>query len=345
LITSQELATLVVKHVVFHDVPNLNKTGGDAAPTLAEVETALDAERKQLLRDKLVTVLGSSKAYPVQFNPVSSSPVPGEVRKMTKGYDGKVFIQASQKLAQYLFEQQTRAISPGLLCVIDVAVSGKSAIVFMKLERERGGRLELEENEDGKKRFAMSVFDNLVLTEGTRLFKSAMFLRTGADDDAFRATACDSQSSVTSSSDLAKFWIRFLGCMFLVEPRVATQQFFDSALRFVNNTVTDPVVKAEIYDSLLTEIKSNKQTFSPKKFMEDYIPDDYQNNFKEHLQVEKIPLTAFEKDTADINTRLRRRAFQTQSGAIISVPEEAMEKVQIEPDKVIVNDMVIKINK
>jgi hypothetical protein len=345
LITSQELATLVVKHVVFHDVPNLIKTGGDATPILAEVETALDAERKQLLKDKLVTVLGSSKAYPMQFNPATSSPVPAEVRKMTKGYDGKVFIPASQKLAQYLFEQQTRAISPGLLCVIDVAVSGKSAIVLMKLERERGGRLQLEETDDGKKRFAMSVFDNLVLTEGTRLFKSAMFLRTGASDDAFRLSACDSQSSVTSSSDLAKFWVRFLGCMFLVEPRIATQQFFDSALRFVNNTVTDPVVKAEIYDSLLTEIKSNKQTFSPKKFIEEYVPDNYQNDFKEHLQEEKIPMTAFDKDTADIQNRLRRRAFQTESGAIISVPEDAIEKVEIEPNRVIVNDTVVKINK
>ncbi len=286
------------------------------APILADVETELDQERKDLLKNKLIQVLGSSKAYPVEFNPNSASPVPGEVRKMTKKYDGKVFIESSQKLANYLFEQQIGSISAGLLCVIDVAISGKAATVLMKLEREEGAELELE-TKQGKKMFAMDVVDNLVLTEGTRLFKSAMFLRTGSGDDDFRISICDSQSSVTSSSDLAKFWIRFLGCMLLVEPRIATQQFFDSAVKFVNKTVTDPVVKSEIYDALLTEIKSNKASFSPKQFIQEYVPEDYQNNFKEHLQAAKIPLTVFEKDTADISTRLRRRAYETKGNNIL----------------------------
>ncbi|HEY6251345.1 MAG TPA: nucleoid-associated protein, partial [Candidatus Angelobacter sp.] len=249
MITAQELATMVVRHVIFHDVPKVYKSSTGVTPTLADVETDIDATRKALLRTKLTQVLGSQKAYPVEFNPKSASPVPEEVRRMTKHFDGKVFVEASQKLASYLFEQQIGSISPGLLCVIDVAVSGMASTVLMKLEREEGAQLELA-NKQGKKMFAMSVLDNLVLTEGTRLFKSAMFVRTGKEDNDFRVTACDSQLSVTSSSDLAKFWLRFLGCMFLVEPRVATQQFFDSAVRFVNDAVTDPVVKSEIYDSL-----------------------------------------------------------------------------------------------
>lgn len=344
MITAQELATLVVRHVIFHDVPKVYKSTSGVAPILAEVETDLDPARKALLKNKLVQVLGSTKAYPVEFNPNSASPVPEEVRRMTKHYDGKVFIEASQKLAGYLFEQQIGSISAGLLCVIDVAISGESAIALMKLEREEGAELELA-SKHGKKMFAMDVVDNLVLTEGTRLFKSALFLRTGKGNDDFRITACDSQLSVTSSSDLAKFWLRFLGCMFLVEPRVATQQFFDSAVRFVNDVVTDPVVKSEIYDSLLSEIKSQKKTFSPKQFIEEYVPDDYQNNFTEHLENAKIPLTAFHKDTVDIQTRLRRRAYHTKAGAIISVPEEAADRVEIKPEQVIVNDEVTKVSR
>lgn len=344
MITAQELATLAIRHVIFHDVPKVYKSATGVTPILADVETELDQDRKTLLKSKLVQVLGSTKAYPVEFNPNSASPVPDEVRRMTKHYDGKVFIEASQKLANYLFEQQLGSISPGLLCVIDVVVSGMPATALMKLEREEGAELELEDKQ-GKKMFAMSVVDNLVLTEGTRLFKSAMFLRTGKCDADFRITICDSQSSVTSSSDLAKFWIRFLGCMFLVEPRVATQQFFDSAVKFVNQTVTDPVVKSEIYDALLTEIKSNKKNFSPKQFIQEYVPDVLQNNFKEHLETAKIPLTAFEKDTADIKTRLRRRAYETKTGALISVPEESADLVEITSEQIIVNDEVTKISK
>lgn len=334
----------MVRHVIFHDVPRVVKSAANLAPTLAEVETTIDATRKDLLKKKLIRVLSSTKAYPIQFNPKSASPVPGEVRLITKAFHLKTFVESSQKLANYLYEQQTGAVSAGLLCVIDVAVGGNAALVLMKLEREEGAQLELETDPKGKKMFAMSVLDNLVLTEGTRLFKSAMFLRTGKGDDDFRATACDSQLSVMASSDLAKFWMRFLGCEFLVEPRVATQKFFDSAVQFVNNVVTDPIVKSEIYDSLLSEIKSQKKTFSPKQFIEEYVPDEYQGNFKEHLEVAKIPLTAFHKDIVDIQSRLRRRAYHTKTGAIISVPEEAADRVEVKPEQVIVNDEVTKVS-
>lgn len=335
---------MVIRHVIFHDVPTTTRGTEGVAPTLSGVETDIDSERKEMLRTKLTRVLNSSKAYPVQFKPMSLSPVPAEVRKLTQKYTSKTFVESSQLLATYLFEQHVGSVSPGLLCVIDVAIKGMGAIVLMKLEREEGAQLELSDK-DGKTTFAMSVLDNLVLTDGTRLFKSAMFLRTGKGDDDFRCTACDSQLSVTSSSDVAKFWLKFLGCMFLIEPRVATQQFFDSAVTFVNNVVTDPVEKSDIYDALLTDIKSNKTTFSPKSFIENHVPAEYQKPFKEHLEKHHIPMAAFHKDVADIKTRLRRRAWTTESGAVISVPEEAAEKVEITPNRIIVNDTVTKVSK
>jgi hypothetical protein len=80
----------------------------------------------------------------------------------------------------------------------------------MKLEREEGAQLELTSHK-GKKAFDMSVLDNLVLTDGTRLFKSAFFLRIGKADDDFRSVVCDSQLHVTASSEMARFWLRFFG--------------------------------------------------------------------------------------------------------------------------------------
>jgi len=344
LISNTELATMVIRHVIFHDVPTAVKGAEGVTPTLSEVETDIDAPRKQMLKKKLTQVLNSSRAYPVHFRPVTSSPVPTEVRKLTLKCTPRTFVESSQLLANHLFEQHIGSVSPGLLCVIDVAAEGKSAIIMMKLEREEGAQLELSKKE-GKKTFAMSVLDNLVLTDGTRLFKSAMFLRTGTGDDDFSATACDSQLSVTSSSDVAKFWLKFLGCEFLVEPRIATQQFFDSTVKFVNDVVTDPMEKSHIYDALLTDIKSNKTTFSPKQFIEEHLPPEYHNPFKEHLKTHNVPMTTFNKDISDIQTRLRRRAWSTASGAMVSVPEEAAEKVEVTPNQIIVNDMVIKVSK
>ena len=171
----------------------------------------------------------------------------------------------------------------------------------------------------------MSVLNDLVLTDGTRLFKSAMFIRTGEGDEDFRASACDDQQNVLSSDDLASFWMNFLGCAFLVEPRVATQRFFESAVTFINLTVTEPMTKSDIYDHLQSQLKSKNKTFAPRSFMRDFLPDEYRKQFREHLEAENISLSAFTKDTSDIANKLQRRTFQTTKGGMISVPEDMAE--------------------
>ena len=344
MISSKDLATLTIRRVIFHDVPR-NPRGGAAQPTLAEDQTEVDAAHKAHLKVKLTRVLGSKGAYPICFDPNSLSPVPEEVRQITKQHRGpEQFVAMSQKLANYLFEQQHGGISSGLLCAIDVAASGLAGLVLMKLEREEGARLELSETASGKKTFAMSVLDNLVLTDGTRLFKTAIFLRTGKDDDSFRATACDTQLYVTASDDMARFWLRFLGCKFTVQPRVATQRFFDSALHFINEEVTDPVHKNDLYEHLQSQLKAERKTFSPHAFVEDYVSQDYREAFREHLKSAKVSLASFTKDIADIQTRLRHLAYITARGARVSVPAENAEIVQVSADQIIVNDALLSVD-
>ncbi len=342
MITSQDFATLVIRHVIFHDVPQ-NIRDGKTEPKLSDIETAVDADQKAHLKTKLIRVLNSSKAYPIQFRGTTESPVPKEVRLLTGDqHKSQDFIDASRRLANYLFEQHTGAISPGLLCVMDASAGGFPSLVLMKLERERGAQLDLT-GEVGHRTFAMSVLNDLVLTDGTRLFKTAMFMRTGKGDDDFRSAACDNQYNVVSADDLAKFWMRFLGCGFLVEPRVATQRFFESALSFINAAVTDPVIKSDIYDHLQSQLKSSAKTFAPKTFIQDFVPEDFQVQFREHLEAENVPLTAFKKDIADIASKLERRAYQTTKGGMISVPVEIADIVEIRSNDILVKDTVAKV--
>ena len=339
LITTDDLATTVIRHVIFHDLPRRVRDGG-AQPQLSDVETEVDATQKSHLKTKLTRVLNSTKAYPIQFLSTTASPVPVEVRHITEsGYQTEYFIQASRKLANYLFEQHNGAISPGLLCVIDAVASGKPCLILMKLEREGGAQLELS-GAPGHRTFAMSVLNDLVLTDGTRLFKSAMFIRTGKGEDDFRAAACDDQYNVLSADDLAKFWMTFLGCTFLVEPRVATQRFFESALSFINTAVTESTVKSDIYDHLQSQLKARAKNFAPRTFIRDFVPEEYQKPFKE---ANKVALTAFKKDLEDIETKLQRRAYQTTKGGIISVPAEIADIVEIRPEDILVKDTVAKV--
>ena len=155
----------------------------------------------------------------------------------------------------------------------------------------------------GKKTFSMQVLDDLVLTEGTRLFKAALFLRGSTDD--FTGVACDSQLGISANNHMALFWLNFLGCKFIVDPRVSTQRFFDATLAFVSQTVSDPTIKGQIYDALHSEYKSAKLTFSPKKFIEEYVPTSYQPVIKEYFEEEGVALSQFHKDTSNIERRLQ----------------------------------------
>jgi hypothetical protein len=107
VITQDDLATLLIKHVIFHDVPQ-KVSEGAAKPQLSDVETKVDASQKAHLKTKLTRVLNSSKTYPVQFLATTASPVPKQARLLTKaGFHSEKFIEASRELANYLFERHT----------------------------------------------------------------------------------------------------------------------------------------------------------------------------------------------------------------------------------------------
>lgn len=340
MITSDDLAATTIRHVIFHDVPEKGHEGAPG-PQSSDIETKVDASQKNHLLTKLTRVITSTKAYPVRFLPDTASPVPTQARLLTAAghFNRKRFIDGSRELANYLFEQHTKATSFGLLCVIDAASAGNSAIVLMKLERERGAQLALS-GEEGEKTFSMSVLNDLVLTDGTRLFKSAMFIRTGTGDDDFKAQACEGQHNVFSADDLAKFWMRFLGCGFVVEPRVATQRFFESTLDFISNTVTEPTVKASIYEHLQSQMKANTRTFAPQTFIQEYVPEEYQQPYRDHLETPNISLAQFRKDVSDIKTSLERRLYKTKKGGMVSVPADGEDFLEIRPEDILVKDTV-----
>ena len=338
MLTNQQLATMTVRNVIFHDVPNDRGEGGTGL-VLATDPTPIDAPRRKLLTGKLTKVLDSRSAYGITFAVGTSSPVPNEVRQYTsQAYREAHFVATSQRLAAHLHQVQHRAISPGLLCVIDIVVDGRHGVVIMKLEREQGAQLELERTNAGKTQFAMSVLDNLVLTDGTRLFKTAAFLRTGPGDDEFDMSACDSQHRVLDSTEMARFWLSYLGCTVEEDARVTTTKFFHATVDFANTYVTDPADKTHIYESLNTELRSNRRNVVPRDFVKDFVPHDLQPACIQFLEERHIPLRTFVKDVQDVRTALRRLTFISEEGVRVSVPEGQDELVAVEPERIVVKD-------
>jgi hypothetical protein len=338
MITSADLAKLRIHRTIFHDVPNKPRNKAISEPILADLETQIDAAREDMLRIRMTQVLGSRSSYPIKFAEGTGSPVPAEVRSYTTGSNtSDQFIEMSKRLALFLFEQHTGAISPGLLCVIEVTSGDRRGLALLKLERERGAELKFLKK-DGKRIVDMSVIDDLILTDGTRLFKTALFIRTGTGDDAFKIAACDSQRTIVTSDDVARFWLRFLGCVVFEEPRVTTQKWFEASISFANEQISDAVIKNDFYQHVHSELTSNRKTVSPRKFIEDYVPSKYRQAYQEFLADSGVSVHSFDKDIADINGRLRRRSFHTAKGAVVTVPEDEAQLVEVERQRIVVND-------
>lgn len=344
MITADDLAKLKIQRTIFHDVPNRPK-GTTGNPVLADLETQVDARRAEMLRRRMIQVLGSKSAYPIEFSPDSGSRVPEEVRSYTANPGtSDQFVQMSRRLATYLYEQHTGATSRGLLCVIDILSGGHQGLAVLKLEREEGAELQFREL-NGKRVFDMSVLDNLILTDGTRLFKTGLFIRTGSEDGAFKAAACDSQWTVVTSGDVARFWLRYLGCRFTEEPRVSTEKWFEATIRFTNDHVMEPVAKNDLYEHIHSELKSNRKTVSPKKFIEDCVPEKYRKPYEAFLKESGVSLHAFQKDIADIKGRLRRRAYHTAKGVSVTVPEEEVQLIEVAKQKIVVHDELLSVDR
>ena len=337
MLTNTQLATMTLRNVIFHDVPNQRGDGGTQV-TLATVPTVIDADRRRLLHEKLVKTLDSRFAYGIVFQAQPSSPVPQYVRDLSaQGYQEARFVQISQDLAKHLHQVQTGAVSPGLLCVIDILVAGRHGIVLMKLEREAGAELKMTSS-NGRTQFQMSILDSLVLTGNTRLYKAAAFLRTGPNDDDFEMVACDNQHNATDTKEMARFWRKYLGCDLEEAARVTTTKFFNATMEFINAHVESPELRTVMYESLHSELRSAKPTIVPRSFLTDHVPEEIRPEFKAFLTERNVPMAAFEKDNQDISGSLRRLTYISEAGVRVVAPEGRGELIQVNPEQIIVND-------
>jgi hypothetical protein len=340
LFTTEQLATLTIRRLIFHDVPNPRTSGGQG-PTLSQTETELDARRVNLLKERLVEALGSRSAYDIIFSAQTHSPVPAAVQQLThRQVESDDFVRATQNIATYLFESHFGMVSPGLLAVMDSALRGRAAIVILKIERQEAIQLELTQR-NGRTTFSMEVLDNLVLTRGTRLFKAAAFMRKAGGE--FEAVAADSQRVVKTAEDVAKFWLRFLGCEISEQPRVRTTKFFNTVVDFINDVVTEPIRKNEIYEHLVSELQSQRRVVSPRTFMEEYLPAALRRPFQHHFETRGVPMSQFPKDTEEIERKIRRRSFVTEHGVTISAPLDQEERIEIGDERIVVNDPLARV--
>jgi hypothetical protein len=135
----------------------------------------------------------------------------------------------------------------------------------------------------------------------------------------------------------------FLGCKVREAPRITTKKFFEATLDYINTAVTDPELKNDLYDTVVSEMKSQKKTFAPKKFIEEYVPPEHRDTFRQHLESQHVTLNHFQIDTTEINSHLKRRSLHTSTGIRITVPAEANQVVDVQESHIVIADIVVAV--
>jgi hypothetical protein len=335
-LTNDDFATLEVHQAVFHDIPEQTRQEGEAAPpapVLSETETPLTNSSRAYIRNKLVETLKSTRSYPTKIRD-EGGPVVESVREFLRRQrqDSADFVERSQMYATHLFSLQTSSMSAGLLCVVACTVNRRRAIGLMKVEREEGAQLELS-GPAGRQTFTFEMLDNLVFTRNTKLYKAALFAKIGPDPNSIASAASDDQLG-----SMAKYWLNFIGCDKVREARVDTESFFQTVVRVVNHAKNlSPTEKHDTYEALLAELRARRGAVNVTRFVSENIPQQLHDELRRGLRVAGIP-TTFDKDTADIQTAMKRKVLYTERHIKVVVPAEHDRLVAVGDNRVTIND-------
>ena len=290
------------------------------APLLSAAACHLDDELKRYFERRIVTALG--EGFPVVKDPVSTSPVPGQVVRFFAGGD---FVDLSRAIATHLFNCQSGATSPGLLTVVAGTVEDRACIALLKLEKQSGVRL-TRLGPPGHETFDIEQVKELIFTDETRVFKVGLFPSCDGEE-ALAGLVCDTQRGNRPGTHVAAFFLgSFLGCTLAEAPDTTTQSFFSASQDYFNTQVQDPAVRARYEIALLAEMGSESNRVRPRAFAESALRVRDRDPYLAALKEANAPVHQFQKDIALIASQIGRLSVLFESGVKISGSREGFER-------------------
>jgi nucleoid-associated protein YejK len=315
-----DFSPLSIKRVIIHQVVKQRRSDTKVPPTYSEVESHLDKDLRLFLKDRIITALGGNRSYQIVFDQSSSSPIQGLFAEWIAA--DSEFVEISKKIADHLNAIQTGRSPGGLVTIIVGTVSGTDCLAVLKLEKEEGARLE-QTRIDGKNTFDMVHIRDLILSQKTRLFKIALFLRDGMSSHGFDGKLCDNQLTPNSGHDVAEFFLRdFLGCTHAGDPRAQTKEFFVTSQEFINGSIDDPTKKSQYELHLLSYLSKDSAEINPDRFAREHFAVADRQPFVDFLERNGVPNRTTRKDPSLIRSRLEKLTIEFDNDVRIIAKRE-----------------------
>lgn len=317
-----DFGSLTVDTVIMHELPRGRAPSeDDHGVALSEAPIELGSTDKGFLETKLREGLGGF-AREVVEDVEEQSPVPDMVRQLVRSTDD--LVESSRVMAVRLRCMQAHVTPISLLLIASGKIQDENVIVISKLDHEQAMRVEQTTNAQGLRTYRAQHLRDLVLGQGTQVFKAGAFSSSAVPEDGpLSGHVVDTQRG---QGGIADYFLLFLGCQFISEPRVLTQRFFELSQKVIRNSAkNDPETQAAYEIGLLAAMQSQSGTLSPERFAQDIMRPEHQDAFMSAVRESGLPVRQFRKDTELIANEIRRVKVQTARDATIFVPPSMYE--------------------
>lgn len=310
-----DLSLLEIEKAIVHDIPKHKIHDYTRTPIFSQRESVISERLKLFFIESIVKALSKFNSFKICYKPNSESPIKDLVNTILSSPEDD-FVNKSQEVGQHLFNVQTGSNAAGILFIIKGSIQGNNVCVIMKLERDSGAQMKLNEE---TKSFDINEVEDLMLTSKTKVFKIALLFNRDDFGCDYDGDLTDYQQNIRYKKEINSFFIDdFLGCRPYEDPKVTTQNFYNLTTAFIDSQISDPIKQALYHQHLNSYLQSNNTMIGPKDFSDSYFMEPLERDeYKAFLQVKNFDYRTFTRDLSLIKTRVEKFVVTFQNGISI----------------------------
>lgn len=332
-----QLLNFEVDRIIIHQVFRRDPEGNKIVPTQSLEFTNFEQSAMQAFKTRVKDAIGEgSKAVQMEIVNQEANDLPVLVDQIIAKEDDE-FAASSYDIAKKLADaQQTKSIPGGIVVVFSgtQGIHSKKYLGIIKAEIHSGYEKEVNERNN---MISLKFVEELLLTPGTRLYKTAGFFENQNYDEASNdlnekwvVMVSDYQINNADGKSAAHyFYSDFLGCGYPETSARTTKKFYESTRLFINNMNATEERKSNLMMALTTYLKvDTASSISSSDFSEKYLDDiDVQDNFTAYMIEAGLPSNAFTKDIEHIQKQLNFRKINFHNNVKITAPSDVFEKL------------------
>lgn len=342
-----QLLNLSIDRIIIHQIYRRDNDGKKVSPTQSHQFTRFDESAMEEFRARVTDALGEgSKAVQMQIISQDKQDTPILVDSIINQSDEE-FAVSSFDFAKKLTDAQQKRNIPGGIVVVFTGTQGYPARKLLGVMKAEIHSAYEKQVHPQTKEISLKFVEEVLLTPGTRLYKTAAFFEKaidGAGDDLnqkYTVMVSDYQIGKADGKAAAQYFYQdFLGCGYPETSARTTKHFYDAAINFIDDMELEAEKKSDLFNALTTYLKvSTSSTISSEEFAASYFDRATQDDFKTYMKDSGLPTAAFTKDIEHIQTKLKFRRVNFSKNVKIIAPSDVfkdyivIESIDGEPDE------------